>query len=253
MVQRLTDQDPRREQRRQSILLDRLERRFRGGIQAAIKAGMREAIEVYELTGDVPPIRDLQERLEVIYRQLAETSVKVFAARVLDQGKALGLDIERKDFAETFTRIALSYVAQEVVRRRITSIAETTRQQIVDAVAMGYNEGLGTAAIGKRIRDNVQGLTVWRAAMISRTETHGAANYGAQEAARETGLVLRKEWVAASGERTRDDHRRADGQIVNMDEAFDVGGEALMFPGDPAGSAEQVINCRCSVSHIVVD
>ena len=253
MARRLIDQDTRREQRRQSILLDRLEQGYRATIARVLAAGIDDALRVYELTGEVPPVRDMTERLEALFASIAETSVRIFGSRVLDQGKALGHDLERKNFAATFRRIAAAYVAQEAVRRRITSIAETTRQQIVNAVGQGYREGLGTAAIGKRIRDNVQGLTVWRAAMISRTETHGAANYGAQEAAKETGLVLRKEWVAAADERTREDHVAADGQVVDMDEPFQVGPDALMFPGDPDGPPEQTINCRCSVAHIVID
>ena len=47
--------------------------------------------------------------------------------------------------------------------------------------------------------------------------------------------------------KVRDDHAEADGQEVGMDEAFDVGGEQLMYPGDPAGSAGNTINCRCTV------
>jgi uncharacterized protein with gpF-like domain len=87
--------------------------------------------------------------------------------------------------------------------------------------------------------------------MIARTETHGAANYGAGRAARETNLPLNREWIASGDERTRETHAEADGQIVGMDEPFTVGGASLMYPGDPAGPAEEVINCRCSVGFIV--
>ena len=55
-----------------------------------------------------------------------------------------------------------------------------------------------------------------------------------------------KIWVATLDGNTRDAHAGADGQEVPIDMPFNVGGEALMFPGDPNGSAENVINCRCS-------
>jgi hypothetical protein len=32
---------------------------------------------------------------------------------------------------------------------------------------------------------------------------------------------------------------------VPIDGFFDVGGEQLQFPGDPAGAPENVINCHC--------
>ena len=253
MARRLIDQDRRREQRRQSILLDRLEAQFRGRIQRELAAAIRDALTFYEHTSEVPVMADLRDRVEAVYRQMSETSIRVFGVRVLNQGKALGHDLEVKDFAAIFSRMSQVYIGLESVRRRITSVSSTTRQQIVNAIAAGQREGLGVAAIARQIRDQVDVMTTWRAALIARTETHGAANYGAQEAARETGLRLRKEWVAAADERTREDHKAADGQIVGMDEPFQVGSDMLMFPGDPAGSPEQVINCRCAQSFIVIE
>jgi hypothetical protein len=32
---------------------------------------------------------------------------------------------------------------------------------------------------------------------------------------------------------------------VNQSDTFSVGGEQLQFPGDPKGSPENTINCRC--------
>jgi uncharacterized protein with gpF-like domain len=67
---------------------------------------------------------------------------------------------------------------------------------------------------------------------------------------------MRKEWVSAQDERTRTsppdefDHIEADGQVVDMNEAFTVGGEQMMFPGDPGGSAGNIINCRCAVVYL---
>lgn len=43
--------------------------------------------------------------------------------------------------------------------------------------------------------------------------------------------------------RTRESHRRVDGEIRELDEKFSNG---LMFPGDPNGSAAEVVNCRCT-------
>lgn len=33
--------------------------------------------------------------------------------------------------------------------------------------------------------------------------------------------------------------------MVNSDDNYNVGGEQLEFPGDPNGSPENTINCRC--------
>jgi uncharacterized protein with gpF-like domain len=65
---------------------------------------------------------------------------------------------------------------------------------------------------------------------------------------------MKREWVSSMDDRTRDepgaDHVAADGQIVGMKEPFTVSGERLMFPGDPAGSAANVIACRCQLVFI---
>lgn len=54
-----------------------------------------------------------------------------------------------------------------------------------------------------------------------------------------------KTWVAMLDEATRPSHREANGQQVPRNQPFTVGGEQLMFPGDPKGSPAQTYNCRC--------
>ena len=251
MVRRLIDQNRRREVRRQGLLLDRLERKFTGKLRVEIARAMREMIRVYELTGEVPAARDHTDNLTSVFQSLAVASATTFGARVIGQGKDAGYVLETKDFAGTMARLALSYVASEMIRRRITSISDTTRAQIVAAVARGYADGLGVAGIAAAIDANVGTISRSRAALIARTETHGAANFGAMNAAQETGIRLKREWLAAHDARTRDTHAEADGQIVGQDEPFDIGGYAMMYPGDPAGPAEETINCRCALGFVV--
>jgi uncharacterized protein with gpF-like domain len=253
MARRLLDQNRARELRRQNILLDRLEVSFRNRMQSELTRAGLEMAQMFEMTGEVMPPRDHRENVEAAFRAMATEAATVFGARVIDQGKAAGHVLETKDFAATMARLALSYIAGEAVRRHITSIADTTRSQIVSAVARGYADGLGQEGVAKYIRGLVPEFSRYRSALIARTETHGAANFGATSAAKETGLPLRKEWIAAEDARTREDHALADGQIVGMDDAFDVGGASLMYPGDPSGPPEQVINCRCAQGFIVED
>jgi hypothetical protein len=41
--------------------------------------------------------------------------------------------------------------------------------------------------------------------------------------------------------------------VVGKDEPFIVMGEQLDYPGDPVGSAGNVINCRCTQIYITED
>jgi hypothetical protein len=36
-------------------------------------------------------------------------------------------------------------------------------------------------------------------------------------------------------------------QTLALNEAFDVGGDALQFPGDPDGPSDAVCRCRCTL------
>jgi len=131
------------------------------------------------------------------------------------------------------------------------TIAATDMDEVRGIIEHGIDEGLGTEEIGRNIRKASE-RTPSSAARIARTETHSAATYGAIETARqaeeEIGIKLVKEWVPTVDGRTRPEHAAmASAQPIPLDEQFDVGGEMLDRPGDPSGSPENVINCRCAI------
>lgn len=91
-----------------------------------------------------------------------------------------------------------------------------------------------------------------RAYTIARTELGTAANTGhqrgAQQVADDYDLILDKVWASSLDDRVRDSHAAIHGETVPMDALFSNG---LEYPGDPNGSAEEVVNCRCTVVHQV--
>ena len=85
------------------------------------------------------------------------------------------------------------------------------------------------------------------AVRIARTEAHRIqtkASMNACSKAKEKGADVVKQWDASLDKRTRDSHAQVDGEIRELDEKFSNG---LMYPGDPSGSAAEVINCRCAL------
>ena len=88
-------------------------------------------------------------------------------------------------------------------------------------------------------------LPFYRREMIARTEIIRANNAPSNALYREWG-IRKKEWLATRDNRVRDDHRAANGQVVGINEQFEVGGEKLRYPGDPMGSPGNTINCRCT-------
>ena len=82
---------------------------------------------------------------------------------------------------------------------------------------------------------------------IARTEGHRIQNEAAldgQRGAKSKGADIVKQWDSTLDSRTRPEHREVDGQIREIDEPFDVGGEKMQAPG-VGGSARNVCNCRC--------
>jgi uncharacterized protein with gpF-like domain len=123
-------------------------------------------------------------------------------------------------------------------------------------IADGVNAGESVPQVAQRV-DKVldwSGSENWpnRARVIARTEVTRANNAGTMgagtEVARVTGKVVSKTWHAHSDDRTRTDHRVVDGQTVPFYQPFQVGTNHLMFPGDPAGPPDEVINCRCHMT-----
>lgn len=86
-----------------------------------------------------------------------------------------------------------------------------------------------------------------RAFLITRTEGHRIQNQATvdvQTRAKSLGADVVKQWDATLDANTRPWHAEADGQIREIDEDFDVGGEKMKAPGI-GGSARNVCNCRC--------
>ena len=118
------------------------------------------------------------------------------------------------------------------------------KKSIAAEVSRGIASGLSYADIARNI-SNASKAPLSRAKVISRTEGHRiqqTATRDAQQAAKDKGADVVKQWDAALDSRTRDSHRHVDGEIRELDEKFSNG---LMFPGDPNGGAAEVVNCRC--------
>ena len=90
----------------------------------------------------------------------------------------------------------------------------------------------------------------FRRELIARTETMKAANATSYKLYGYWG-VEEHEWLSTMDDRVRDAHAAANGQVVKVGMPFKVGGESLLYPGDPAGSAGNVINCRCTTIPVI--
>lgn len=133
---------------------------------------------------------------------------------------------------------------------RIVLVAESVKREVNKIIVLGLQEGLSIEQIRDRIMGvpglpPLNGTLSVRARRIARTEIISASNLGSLEGALSTNLNFQKQWLSTPDDRTREDHIEANGQQVDKGAPFRVGGEDLIVPGDPSGSAGQTINCRC--------
>jgi len=103
-------------------------------------------------------------------------------------------------------------------------------------------------AVGKNLKDkSIFKSIAHRAETITRNEAGRILEAASQARKEKAALVipgLKKQWYYGhSPKMPRLDHMAAHGQVRDIDKPFNVGGEELMYPRDPAGSASNTINC----------
>lgn len=146
------------------------------------------------------------------------------------------------------------YPKEKAVRRGID--LAFGKKQITNAVTSGILMGRSSRGIAADLRRRIIDMSVESAIRAARTAVTAAENGGRQatyEKAAEMGIEMQREWIATKDHLTREWHGKADGQRVGVDEAFTVGGEKLMFPGDRSHGASgwNICSCRCSVKAFV--
>lgn len=159
---------------------------------------------------------------------------------------------ETKGMAEEFWR-AYNLWTRTQSAEKVRWITETTKRLLRRTLRISAGRGDSYEKTAEAIRQRGEEFNGRRATRIARTEVHAASTYAMDESVRSTRVPMEREWVAVMDERTRPypwskdrrwDHRHANGQRRPMGVPFDVSGEKLMHPGDPKGSAGNVIQCR---------
>jgi hypothetical protein len=147
---------------------------------------------------------------------------------------------------------------------RAQQILNTTSRQIRDMIAGGMAAGNSADAVFSALLDRAPQIARIRSLLITRTEAHTVSQFSSYRLALRSAVPLDKIWHSTQDMVTRDfgeigrvsqfNHRVMDGTRIALARAFQVpalvgGTEALSFPGDPRGSAGNVIHCRCIQSY----
>lgn len=147
----------------------------------------------------------------------------------------------------------VAYLAD--VRSLLVRIPDEVANLVFAEINDAINAGADNDEVARRVDQvlSYTGSERWpgRARTIAVTEVtraYGAGTMAAGlEQSRVTGRMLRKRWATERDTRVREAHEQANGQTVGLTMPFQVGGEMLQFPGDPSGSPDNVIGCRCDL------
>ena len=124
------------------------------------------------------------------------------------------------------------------------------KKHINSAITQGILQGESIDKISQRLAATFTDMSHTSAIRNARTMTTSAQNGGridSYKRAESMGINMLQVWVATLDDRTRHEHRLLDGQKRKVGEPFEVEGEKIFFPGDPAADPALVYNCRCTL------
>lgn len=201
--------------------------------KAAIERALQEFASQYEID-----LHDSQKELWAIGKDLVDAPIRQVGIGIaipeIDVTALAILQDYSSDLVSGLTGDAIKKINQELT---MGMMGAKQPHEVMKAVGMNLND--------KSIFRSI----AHRAETIVRTESgrvFEAANQARRESAAQVIPGLKKQWKHNhSAKMPRISHLAADGQIREIDEPFDVDGEQLMYPRDPAGSAANTINCNC--------
>jgi hypothetical protein len=240
----------------QLALMDRLEIGHPPMLAAILTDAARSMLSQFQQTRlpaapDFMVLPQLTAALRDIWGEAIAGSAEIFFETFRD-----GFPVASKSIASDLLELFVASLRPQTAQQ----ILATTQAQIRAMAAGGLTAGHFADEVYTSLLEKIPNISGLRALIITRTEVHAATQFAAWQLARRSLVPLAKVWNAVPDARTRDfgslgrvsqfNHRVMDGRRTALNDAFAVpqlggGSEYLLFPGDPRGSAGNVINCRC--------
>lgn len=219
----------------------------------------------------------LREKMAERYTKAAEVAIAYVnndMAKIYALNRAYEIDSVKQQAGDLLKGLDFTALNEQAVRRLLVEQPDIMpyypewkaikrgidlkygKSQITKTVTSALLRGISTSKIASELQAKISTMSRVSAVRAARTAVTEAENAGRQDADAELvkkGVILRKRWKCVHDGKTRPEHRRADGQEVDWDKPFIVGGEKLMFPGDKSMGASgwNLYNCRCVRERVV--
>jgi len=170
--------------------------------------------------------------------------------------ESVGLTEKQEQSVDNFRRqLELAADGQQ------SAVTEARSRELRDK-RFAIKPGMSQEQIEKQVARYRERFVKHRAETIARTESTRAVNGASRELMKsyvEQGKIseaqVRRKWIYTKDENTRAEHRQIPAlnpNGVGLNESFQTPLGPLRFPGDPQGTAENTVNCRCTVHDRVI-
>lgn len=168
--------------------------------------------------------------------------------------------------SEDFDRLMIAYFRQWGALR-VAEVDRTTIEYIQLVLEEGRLKGLSTSELADYLVEEIgdPAYSRRRSLVIARTESSNAANYGAYMAGQNSDYETEKIWIGAEDSRERLSHFEKNGERMAITMPYTVnrykggkgkeilvGQDLMLHPGDQVASAENLVNCRCSIAYVPI-
>ena len=171
------------------------------------------------------------------------------------QGIPMTIPINERNVVRALTtdsKLSSKYYKANPLKGRLDENVSLLKQRVRSNLSRGIVAGKSWLDVAVDIASGMNNpfdIALKDAMRIARTEGHRVNQQGfvdAGDKAKDKGADILKQWDATMDSKTRPAHQQADGQIVEWDDFFTVGGEKMKAPSI-GGSAKNVVNCRCQL------
>ena len=247
--------------------MERIRARYERKYTRLSRKALGEQINpVFVKLSDIQDIQSVISTLDVLITE--ESILKLYNGLYSDVGTRFandtfeGLQQGKKYLKKEFSNDAFILASNEYVNiiggTKIVGITNETRKRVRKELEKGIEQGYSIDEMAVQLSKRMQQINVIRGIRIARTEVISASNFGSLKGAMQVDDQMLKIWMPALDKRTRDgfperfDHLSMSGKSgIELNAAFNVSGEDMMFPGDSSfgASAGNIINCRCAIGY----
>lgn len=143
-------------------------------------------------------------------------------------------------------------VAGRKLSTRLKGNSSKMKKNLNRVLTRGFSKGWSTQKMAAQIAE-IGGANYRRAMNIARTESGRVTSVTRQQSqqhAKDLGIKAEKKWVSTLDGDTRNNHRKLDGQIRDIDDYFEIAGMKTLQP-HMFGIASEDCNCRCRTINVI--